>query len=66
MEITVIYQKEEFKKEIKENITIKEALDLMNIPSESVVVKRNNEVVMDEEKIHDKDLIEVIRIIYGG
>ena len=66
MEITVIYQKEEFKKEIKDNITIKEALDLMNIPSESVVVKRNNEVVMDEEKVHDKDLIEVIRIIYGG
>ena len=66
MEITVIYQKEEHKKEIEGNITIKEVLDLMHIPSESVVVKRNNEVVMDEEILVDQDLIEVIRIIYGG
>jgi len=66
MEITVIYQKNEHKKEIKENATIKEVLDLMNIPSQSVVVKRNDDIVMDEENIHDKDIIEVIRVIYGG
>ncbi len=66
MEITVIYQKNEHKKEIQENTTIKELLDLMNISSQAVVVKRNNEIVMDEENIHNKDIIEVIRVIYGG
>ncbi|MEN4006535.1 MAG: MoaD/ThiS family protein [Methanobacteriaceae archaeon] len=66
MEITVIYNKTKQKKEIQENSTIKEMLDLMDISSETVVVKRNNEIVMDEEKLHNKDVIEVIRVIYGG
>lgn len=66
MEITVIYKENEYKKEIKENTTIKELLDLMNISSETVVVKRNNEIVIDEENVHDEDVIEVIRVIYGG
>ncbi len=66
MEITVKYQKNEQKKEVKENTNVKELLDLMNISSQTVVVKRNEEIVMDEENLHDKDVIEVIRVIYGG
>jgi sulfur carrier protein len=38
----------------------------MDISSETVVVKRNNEIVMDEENLHNEDIIEVIRVIYGG
>ncbi|MGZ7070596.1 MAG: MoaD/ThiS family protein [Methanobacterium sp.] len=45
---------------------MKEVLDSMNISSETVVVKRNNEIAIDEENLHDDDVIEVIRIIYGG
>jgi len=66
MEVTVIYNKTKQKKEIQENSTIKEMLDLMAISSETVVVKRNNEIAMDEEKLHNEDVIEVIRVIYGG
>ncbi|MGZ7047658.1 MAG: MoaD/ThiS family protein [Methanobacterium sp.] len=66
MEITVIYKENEYRKEIEGNTTIKEVLDSMNISSETVVVKRNNEIAIDEENLHDDDVIEVIRIIYGG
>lgn len=66
MEVTVIYEKNKQKKEISENATVKEVLDSMNIPSETVVVKINNEIVMDEQNIYDEDVIEVIRVIYGG
>ena len=66
MEVTVIYEKNKQKKEISENTTVKEVLDSMNIPSETVVVKLNNEIVMDEQNIYDEDVIEVIRVIYGG
>jgi sulfur carrier protein len=66
MEVTVIYEKTEHKKEIQQNTTIKEVLYSMDISSETVVVKKNNEIVMDEENINDGDVIEVIRIIYGG
>ena len=66
MEVTVIYERTEYKKEISESTTIKEVLESMNISSETVVVKKNNEIVMDEENLNDEDVIEVIRVIYGG
>ncbi|MGB9937360.1 MAG: MoaD/ThiS family protein [Methanobacterium sp.] len=66
MEITVIYEKKEYKKEIHENTSVKEVLDSMNISSETVVVKRNSEIIMDEENLKDEDILEVIRVIYGG
>ena len=66
MEVTVIHNKTKHKKEIHENTSVKELLDSMDISSETVVVKRNNEIVMDEENLHDEDIIEVIRVIYGG
>ena len=66
MEITVIFGKKQENKEIKEDTTIKEVLDIMDISSETVVVKRNNEIVMEEESLVNGDVIEVIRVIYGG
>ena len=66
MEITVIFGKKRENKEIKEDTTIKEVLDIMDISSETVVVKRNNEIVMEEESLVKGDVIEVIRVIYGG
>ena len=66
MEITVIFGKKEENKEIQEDTTIKEVLDSMEISSETVVVKMNNEIVMEEESLADGDVIEVIRVIYGG
>lgn len=66
MTITVIIGKDEQKLEIQEKWTIKDVLDTLNISSETVVVKRNNEVVIEEEILHEGDVIEVIRVIYGG
>ena len=66
MEITVIFGEKEESREIQENATIKEMLDIMDISSETVVVKRNNEIVMEEESLVNGDIIEVIRVIYGG
>lgn len=66
MAITVIIGKDKQAVEINGNMTIKEVLDTMNISSETVVIKRNNEVVIEEEILEDGDVIEVIRVIYGG
>lgn len=66
MEVTVIFGKKEENRVILEETTIKEVLDAMDISSETVVVKRNNEIVIEEELLVDGDVIEVIRVIYGG
>jgi len=44
MEVTVIFGKNEENRVIQEKTTIKEVLDAMDISSETVVVKRNNEI----------------------
>jgi sulfur carrier protein len=52
--------------EISDNKTIKNLLDDIDIASETVVVKKNNYIVIDEEPVEDGDSIEVIQVIYGG
>ncbi len=66
MEVTVIFGKKQENREVQENTTIKEVLNAMDISSETVVVKRNSEIVMDEEYLVNGDVIEIIRVIYGG
>ena len=66
MEVTVIFGKKEENREVQENTTIKEVLNAMDISSETVVVKKNDEIVMEEECLVNGDVIEVIRVIYGG
>lgn len=66
VEVTVIFGKKEENREIPEKTTIKEVLDAMDISSETVVVKKNSEIVMEEETLTNGDIIEVIRVIYGG
>lgn len=52
--------------ELDDNTTIKNLLNELNISSESVVTKKNGEIVVEDELIDDGDEIQLIRIIYGG
>ena len=61
----IIGEKEEFI-EISENKTVKDFLDIIDIASETVVVKKNDFIVIDEELLEEGDLIEIIQVIYGG
>ncbi|MDO5818983.1 MAG: MoaD/ThiS family protein [Methanobrevibacter sp.] len=53
-------------RELDGELTIKDLLDDLELSSETVVSKKNGEIVIDEEKIEDGDEIEFIQIIYGG
>ncbi|MGC9517499.1 MAG: MoaD/ThiS family protein [Methanomicrobiales archaeon] len=66
MKITLIIgEKREFR-EYDQNITIKELLDDISMPSETAVIKKNDEIVLDDEIVEEDDIIEVIKVIYGG
>jgi sulfur carrier protein len=65
MNITFIMGEEEKKMKIKGG-NIKDLLQEMEIPLETVVVKKNQQIVIEEEPLEDGDTIEVIRVIYGG
>ena len=66
MKITVIIGEENEVREISENVTIKELLKILDIPSETVVVKKNEYIVIEEEIVKEGDTIEIIKVIFGG
>lgn len=66
MEVTIIIGEEEKQLDIEEGKTIKKLLQMMEIPVETVVVKKNQSIIMEEELVEDGDIIEVIKVIYGG
>lgn len=66
MQVKVIIGEDERKPEIPEDYTIKELLKTLEIPSETVVVKKNRSIVIEEELIQEGDIIEIIKVIYGG
>lgn len=47
-------------------MTAKELLSKLKINPITVLVIRNNELVLDEEKLSDKDEIKILSVISGG
>lgn len=66
MKFTLIIDDDKKIMKIKEKLTIKDVLKDFKIPPEAVVVKKNGEIVVEEEQVDDGDIIEVIKVIYGG
>lgn len=66
MQITLIIGEDEKQLDIDEGKTVKNLLQMMEIPVETVVVKKNQSIIIEEELIEDGDIIEVIKVIYGG
>ncbi len=66
MQIKVVIGEENITKTIPEDCTVKELLKNLEIPSETVVVKKNESIIIEEELIQEGDTIEIIKVIYGG
>ncbi|BDF80181.1 MoaD/ThiS family protein [Methanobrevibacter smithii] len=67
MTFTLIFKDINEKRDIpKENYTIKDLLNDLELSSQTIVPKQNGELVIEESEIHDDDKIRLIQIIYGG
>ncbi|MFR3856997.1 MAG: MoaD/ThiS family protein [Methanobrevibacter smithii] len=67
MTFTLIFKDINEKRDIpKENYTIKDLLNDLELSSQTIVPKQNGELVIEESEIHDDDEIRLIQIIYGG
>ena len=64
MSAIIILREQEFL--IKHGMTIRTALQKLNIQAESVLATRNGELVTDDEIIHEGDIINLVRVISGG
>ena len=50
----------------KENYSIKDLLDELELSSQTVVSKQNGELVIEDTIIENDDEIQLVKIIYGG
>ena len=50
----------------KEDYTIRDLLDEMELSPQTVVSKQNGELVIEDEVIKKDDEIQLVQIIYGG
>ncbi|PAV07787.1 MoaD/ThiS family protein [Methanosphaera cuniculi] len=66
MQIELKNKKETKTLKIDENTTVEDVLKLEEIPIETVVVKVNGQTVTEDEILNDSDVMEVIKVIYGG
>ena len=68
MKLKVFYDRENREKtvELNDNATIKDLLKKMGINPVTVIVSRNNDVVLEDEKLKDMDNIKIISVISGG
>ena len=67
MTFTLIYKDISEERDIpKENYTIKDLLNDLELSSQTIVPKQNGELVIEESEIQNDDEIRLIQIIYGG
>lgn len=66
MNFRLIFNEKKEIKPLNNNVSIKDILEEMNLSSETIVAKKNGNIVIEDEKIEDGDEIHLIQIIYGG
>ena len=52
--------------ELDNNASILELLKNLNINPVTVIVSRNNELILEDEKLNNKDEIKILSVISGG
>jgi sulfur carrier protein ThiS len=50
----------------KDNINGKKLLEELRINPSSIILVKNNEVVLDDEVLEDKDDIKILSVVSGG
>ena len=53
-------------RDLKENFTIRNLLDELELSAQTIVAKQNGELTVEDSVIKDGDEINLVQIIYGG
>ena len=68
MKLKIFYDRENKEKTIIlcDNLTVKDLLARLNINPVTVIVSKNNEIILEDEKLKENDDIKIISVISGG
>ncbi len=64
MTATLIIRKQQY--EVKHGMTIRKALQKLDIEPDSVLATRNGELLTDDEILKENDVIKLVPVISGG
>jgi len=64
MTVKLILRDKEY--EVKSGMTLLDSLKKINVLSESVIVTRDGEMILDDEILRDGDVVKLIAVISGG
>lgn len=66
IKVTVIYRQKESIVEFDHKLMVKEALLQIGYSTETHLVVRNGEMVTEDERLRDGDVIKLVAVISGG
>ena len=66
MKFRLKYKQIDEERELKENYTVQNLLDELELSAQTVVAKQNGDLTVEETVIDDGDEIQLVQIIYGG
>lgn len=66
MKVKIKFRNKEKEVNVQEASKVKDVLKKADINRETVIIKRNNEIIPAEEEVKNRDNLEAIRIISGG
>ena len=66
MTYTLINEEKEETRELNNETTINDLLKDLELSPQTVVVKKNDQIVTEDANITNGDTIRIIQIIYGG
>jgi|TARA_Y100000310_G_scaffold144893_3_gene144213 thiamine biosynthesis protein ThiS len=68
MQITAYIERENKERivELEEQATVEKLLEKLKINPETVLVVKNEEVLLKEVKLEDKDTIKILSVVSGG
>ncbi len=66
MKFKLIFDDKEEERELDNQQTILDLLKELEVSPQTVVTKKNDQIVTEDATINDGDTIKIIQIIYGG
>lgn len=66
MKVRVTHKEENHELEVNNKAVVKDVLKELDIPANTVIIVRNGNLILEDEKLQDNDEIKLLPTISGG
>lgn len=66
MKVNVFYDRENLKKTLEIKGTVKDLLEKLKINETTVIVARDDKVLLSSEKLKENDSLKILSVVSGG